>query len=356
MSATPNMGLVLPDDHGSIDVWDTILDVVFAQLDAHDHTAGNGALVPVAGLIINAHVQMASGGSHFALYDALAYDFFPSAPSSATSFAGALFMSSADNELYWRTAGGTNVKITNGAALNVASFIGGIGGDYSAVGALESYDDASRRYLFQQEGSPRPWAGLAAGNVDIYEQAASIVNRVRLQSHAALAASYALTFPAALPASVATLRVDATGNLLDTPQTFTLIVPAMMATPTPGGASVAAPGGFRIDASDALPIEYPIQLDAGCTITAWKLWCRKNTNASHTIQAQLQKMISSTDTGPTGIGAAQANAANAPGAIALALAGLAQICIVNEQYSVVFTAGGTAGDSTYSLEVTYTRP
>lgn len=210
-TTTPFMGLALPDDHGSADVWDTLLDAVFAKLDAHDHSPGNGALVPVAGLNVNANVQLASAGVHYAMYDALAFDFFPSAPSAMTSFAGALFMSSANNELYWRTAAGANVQLTNGAALNVAAFTGGIGGDYTAVGALESYDDATHRYLFQQQGSPRPWAGLAAGNVDIYQQAASIVNRVRLQSPAALAASYALTLFAALPASAALVTVDNAG-------------------------------------------------------------------------------------------------------------------------------------------------
>jgi hypothetical protein len=111
---------------------------------------------------------------------------------------------------------GSNVQVTLGAALNVAAFAGGIGGDYISASALEVYDAATLSYWLQQPGSPRPWASLRVGNVDIYQAAASIVNRVRLQSPNALAASYALTLPVALPASLSLLQVDNAGSVTAT--------------------------------------------------------------------------------------------------------------------------------------------
>lgn len=211
--ATPNMGLTLPTDKGSEDVWDSILDTLFGLIDSHGHTTGQGVPIVSAALRINADVSASFSGTSYAFTDLKAVDFAAVAVAAVAGYAGALFVNSADNELYYRTTAGVNVKFTNGASLNVAGFVGGIGGDYSAVGALESYDDATSRYLFQSEGSPRPWAGLAGGNVDIYQQAPSIVNRVRLQSPSALAASYAWVFPAAVPAATQLLTVGAAGAL-----------------------------------------------------------------------------------------------------------------------------------------------
>ncbi len=212
-----NMGIILPTDHGDDDVWDVILDEALGiVVDRHDHTTGKGVKIPSAALNINADVPWSSGGTPRAITDLKAIDFFPTATASVSALAGALFLNSADNELYWRTITGTNVQLTSGAALNVAAFAGGIGGDYVVSGALVSFDDALDTYLFQQQGAPRPWARMRSGDVDIYETAASIVNRVRLQSPAALAASYALTFPAALPGSTQLLQLSSTGAIIAT--------------------------------------------------------------------------------------------------------------------------------------------
>src|SRR5678815_2003973 len=156
MTTTPLMGLVLPADHGSFDVWGPILETIFGRIDLHDHTTGLGAKVPSAGLSINADVSWSSGGVSRSITDLVALDFKPSPSTAVTGFAGALFISDGSgglvaNELYYRTTSGTNVKFTNGVALNVAAFAGAIGGDYTAVGALLDYDDASDTYRFRQE-------------------------------------------------------------------------------------------------------------------------------------------------------------------------------------------------------------
>ena len=213
MTTTPLMGLVLPTDQGSFNVWDVILDTAFGLIDGHDHSTGKGAKVPSGGLNINADVSWSSGGVSRAITDLKAIDFTPSAASGMTSLAGALYIDSADNELYYRTMLGVNIKVTLGAGLNVAAFAGGIGGDYISASALLSYDAATLSYWLQQPGAPRPWARLRSGDVDIYETAASIVNRVRLKSPAALAASYDVTWPAAVPGSTSLVQMSSAGVL-----------------------------------------------------------------------------------------------------------------------------------------------
>jgi hypothetical protein len=217
---TANMGLTLPTDHGSADVWDTILDAVFALIDAHDHTAGKGVQVPSAALKINADVSWSFGGTPYAISDAKAIDFAAVAVGTVAGLAGALFVNSADNELYYRTIAGANVKFTNGAALNFAAFVGGIGGDYSAVGALEDFDDASHTYRFRQQvgAAVRQFGKMSSADVQLFEfkanPAAGVpANSVNLKSPTALAASYNAVWFAALPASQVLVQIDNAGQM-----------------------------------------------------------------------------------------------------------------------------------------------
>lgn len=222
--STPNMGLVLPVDHGSADTWDVILDTAFGLIDAHDHTPGKGVLIATAALKIDADVSWAFGGTSRAITDLRAIDFSPQPVAGMTALAGAFFLSDGTgglsaNELYYRTTASANVKVTSGAALNVAGFTGGIGGDYSSVGALEIFDDATDSYWFQQQvgASVRQYARMRSGDLDLYEYKAHPAagpvptNRVRLKSPAALAASYDLTWLAALPGSAQLMVVDNAG-------------------------------------------------------------------------------------------------------------------------------------------------
>ena len=153
MTTLPNMNLVLPDEGGSADIWDVILDTLFALVDAHDHTTGKGVKVPSAALKINADVSWSFAGTNYAITDAKAIDFTPVTAASMASYSSALFANSSDsNNLYYRNSSGTNVQITAGATLNV-SIVGGIGGDYSSIGALLDYDDATDTYRFRQQTS-----------------------------------------------------------------------------------------------------------------------------------------------------------------------------------------------------------
>lgn len=242
MTTTPNMLLVLPTDHGSADTWDVILDTLFSRVDSHNHTVGLGVKVPTGGLNIDADLSFSPSGTPRAITDLKAIDFAPVASSVVTSLAGAFFISDGTggltaNELYFRTTAGTNVKFTSGAALNVAAFAGGIGGDYSAVGAAVAFDDAADRYTFKQQGNI--WARMASGEVRILETGTSEAVFVGLACPAALAASYSITLPLALPGSTQLVQMDSAG-VLTASNTIgnTLTMPATMAGATNFSAAI----------------------------------------------------------------------------------------------------------------------
>lgn len=245
-TTTPNMSMVLPDDHGSLEVWGAIINTALGIInDQHDHTPGKGVKIPAAALNINGDVSWSSGGVSHSLTDVSAVDFTAVAAGAVTAFAGALFLSSVDGNLYWRTTLGTNVQMTNGPALNVAAFAGAIGGDYSSVGALELFDDATDSYWFQQQlgGGVRQYARMRSADVDLYEYKAQPTagvptNRVRLASPASLGASYTVTWPAATPGSTLIMQMSAAG-VLTASNTTGALSPASLAV-----AGAATVGGL----------------------------------------------------------------------------------------------------------------
>lgn len=204
MATLPNMNIILPTLRQDSGQWDNKLNAALTLVDAHDHTSGKGPRVPTAGININADLAFGGFGPT-GLGKAAFNAVTPLAAGSKT-----LFVSSSDNELYWRSNGGTNVKLTSGSTVNI-SLVGGIAGDYSSVGAEVAYDDANNRYTFKQQGSPKPWARIASGPVRIYEFNTTDTVYVELAVDAALAASYTLTLPAALPGSTLLCQVSSAG-------------------------------------------------------------------------------------------------------------------------------------------------
>lgn len=214
---TALMGLAKPTggSGGDVDTWGTIyLNGDMDLLDAHDHTTGKGAPVKSAALRWDSDVQANYGGSYFALLQARALGLKPVAASSVAMDANVLYVDSgASNNLYFKNQGGAAVRITSGNNLDI-TLVGGIVGDYAAVNAEVAFDDGLDTFTFKQQGSPRPWAKMRCGDIDLYEAAATIANRIRLRSPAALAASYELVMPAALPGSQSLLHVSSAGQLL----------------------------------------------------------------------------------------------------------------------------------------------
>lgn len=229
MTTTPLMAMVLPDDGASFNQWGILINQIFSgRIDLHNHTTGLGAKVPTGGLNIDADLSFSPSGTPRAITDLKAIDFSAVAASAVASLAGAFFLSDGTgglvlNELYYRTTSGSNVRITSGAALNVAAFAGAIGGDYVSVGALIDYDDASDMYRFRQEtaAAVRQFAKLSSADIQLTEYKASGVTpvpatAVTLKSPAALAASYSMTMPAALPGSTHPVQMTSAGALVET--------------------------------------------------------------------------------------------------------------------------------------------
>ncbi len=214
MTTTPNMGMVLADINGDLNDWGRILNEALAdRIDIHDHTTGKGVPIVAAALDIDADVSWTS----HAITDVLAMAFTPTTSGQVASYTTALFSLYPSGDLYFRNLLGTNVKITDGSTLAITSS-GGFGGDYVAAAAEAAYVDASDLYTFKQQVATavRQYARLAGASIDLYEYFAAgatpvPTNRVRLQGPAALAASYALTYPAALPGSTLLQQVSAAG-------------------------------------------------------------------------------------------------------------------------------------------------
>lgn len=206
MTTLPNTGTVLPTrgTPGS-GVWGDSIDAALQNYDSHSHQPGHGLPINTAAIAIDSNLSFNTlAAEHLAR---ITFD----AVTALSSNNKSIFVNSSDNELYWRNNSGTNVKLTSGSALNVAAFAGGIGGDYASVGAAVAFDDANDRYTFKQQGGV--WARMASGEVRILETGTSESLYVGLVCPAALAGSYAITFPLAAPASTRNVSIDSTGQL-----------------------------------------------------------------------------------------------------------------------------------------------
>jgi hypothetical protein len=372
-SPTPNLGLIKPTESGDTGVWASLLDAMFDLLDQHDHSPGKGVLVPMAtGVRVAADVPWSSGGSFFAITNLKAIDFQPQASVGMSTYAGALFVNSVNNELTYRTTGGALIQFTSGSGFNFAA-IGGIGGDYSGVNALVDFTDATDTYALRQQlgSSVRQFARLQTGDVDFFEfkaqPAAGVpTNRVRLKSPAALAASYDVTWltalpagsrivtidnagqlavvAAALPSSVASMRISAAGAI-----SYQVILDSWHASAAqPNGIGSPTYDGVQWSLGSGTTISCPIKLPVGSSFTTWKIYLSKASSGAGTINVSLRETNMLTGSQST-IGATQTNNANAPGAIQLSGAGTT--IAADRSYCLNFSCTGASGDFLYGWTV-----
>jgi hypothetical protein len=201
------MNMTTPTIDGDAGTWDTILNAAFVKIDDHDHSTGKGVKVTPSGLNINATLSMAS--NELSNIAKLSFSTIAAPVSGSKN----LFVNTADNELYWRSNAGVNVKVTSGSSLNI-SLVGGIVGDYASVGAEVAYDDANDRYTFkQQSGGAKPWARIASGPIRIFEFNTTETVYVEQIAPGALAASYTVTWPLAVPAAKTLVQCSSAGVL-----------------------------------------------------------------------------------------------------------------------------------------------
>lgn len=203
--ATPLMGMDLPTVGITIGpTWASNLNTALLKVDSHDHTSGNGSLIPTNGLNINADLSF--GG--YNLITARSVRLSPQGSALALALDKECVYS-VNGSLYYNNSSGTAVQITSGAGLNLAS-VGTIGGDYGGVGvnATVTYNNTSKTYNFLQAAAQT--AKMAAGEYLLYETATS-TNAVSLKSPASLATSYSVTFPATVPGATKFLRMTSAG-------------------------------------------------------------------------------------------------------------------------------------------------
>lgn len=207
MTTLPNLGVSLPvrGAPGS-GVWGDTEDANLALIDAHDHTSGKGVRIKTAAISLDADLTFSGSWAPTNL-NRIQF----SAVTPLTSNNKSLFVSSGDNELYWRSNAGSNVKLTSGSALNVAAFTGGIGGDYVSASGAVAFDDANKNYTFKSSGSA--WARATFGGIRLIEFGTTETVRVGLLCPAGLAASYDITMPLAAPGSTSLVQMDSSGVL-----------------------------------------------------------------------------------------------------------------------------------------------
>ena len=349
MTTTANMLLVLPTLGGSSGTWDDLSQAIHERIDVHDHATGKGVKIKPAGIDINADLTFAG---LWAPTNLKAVQFTAQA---AYTVARSLFVLSADNELYWRTNAGVNVKVTSGSSLNL-SLVGGIYGDYSTTAAKVYYEDAGKRYKMLQSGpAPDFWASVDCGDLKLYEKASGIANAVTLKSPAALTAGYSLTMGPALPASVATVQVSAAGVL-----TYALVakhgdkeltISAVSGGSAAGSIGLTANGQARANAGAArwavpivgIPVGARIRsishhyTRAGGTLT-FRLW-RWNMPASSLVQ----------------VGTTKTDAASGGTVQKLTDAGIDHVVLTDNLYYADFVSGANLDDY-YGISVTYDQP
>ncbi len=281
-----------------------------------------------------------------------------------------LYVSSADNELYWRTNAGTNVKLTSGTTIN-AALIGGIGGDYTSVSAAVAFDDANDRYTFKQN-SATGWARLASGEVRVFETGTSESVYVGFAAPAALAASYTTTWPLAVPSETVQMRMTSAGVVSTERQTLNRFISlASWITQNPGddtshGAgwllegpvtSSQTPYWYNSTAVGDRNLLVPVEVNEDETLTAVTVYYKKNSNASTTLTFTVHR-YSTVGAAPTATFSAT-EAGNATGDGNKSLTGSAETASSGRQYMLQIvgdTGTPSAADRIYGVKLTYTTP
>lgn len=289
MAILPSMGLETAAISGDRGTWGGKVNSNMTKIDAHTHVSGQGEQVPVAGMLIDDDLSF---NNTFGCTDLHAITFASIVALSDNEYNKSLFVSNGtggliNGELYWRNTSGNHVQLTSGNSLNVSAFVGGIGGDYSSVSALLDYDDSTKTYRLRQQvgSSVRQFARTSTGGVRLFEFKASPsagvpTQSVLLSSPAALASSYTVTFPTALPASTSVLMIDSGGQLSSSSAlsgTLTYRLAAadfdIEGAAQSAGTALLGDGQWTFGAIEVLTSG--INLPNGCVITGYDIYANR---------------------------------------------------------------------------------
>jgi microcystin-dependent protein len=205
---TPYMNLMLPIPTLELGpAWAFDLNSALGLVDSHNHTAGMGQLVPVAGLNINADLPL--NGNNLTLVRSTRYNNQSTALTLPADINSTYVVS---GNLFYNNATGQAVQITNGTTLNISG-TGTIGGDYGSFGVPASvvyFVSPSHTYYFYQDTNQ--FAPIAGGPLTISGTTVS-ANGVTIGVSNTLAAPYSLTLPSALPSVTSFVTSDNAGQL-----------------------------------------------------------------------------------------------------------------------------------------------
>jgi len=187
---TPNMALTLPVvSQTPGPTWASEINADLSLIDSHNHTSGKGALVPVAGLNINADLSLATNAltnvKSLGLLDQVSLVTLNSVYANA-------------GELWWNDGAGNNVQITSNGAVNVGA-TGNIGGMIGS--AAVNYVSGPLAYEFIDEnGNHASLQALAVrfGSVTVSQSPGS--------------ATYSLRLPVSTPAATSFVTATVSGS------------------------------------------------------------------------------------------------------------------------------------------------
>lgn len=204
-TTTPNMNLILPIVGIEIGPdWASEINSAFNLIDTHDHTSAKGTRIPIAGISVNATLNMGDFGLSNVLNLGCKNN---SVAISATTYKNSVYV--AAGELYYNDNSGNQIKLTSAGGINLSS-IGQIGGDYSTSTASVAYSTAGTTFTFTKDTGL--YAKVNIGDLKVFEIVAS-GKYVEFKAPTSLAADYSLTLPAALPSIAGFLQCSTAGVL-----------------------------------------------------------------------------------------------------------------------------------------------
>jgi hypothetical protein len=200
---TPKMGLAEPQPGVTPDLTaaQNIVDN-FSIIDDHDHTAGKGGLIPSAGINVNSPLQFNNnqarslGGANLTSLGSV----LSSASDNRTVYA-------LGNELYYRDGSGNNVAITAGGS------VAGASGTISGLTGAATVAFSTGVIDFRTDATPLRMI-VAHSDIRLYPLTSAATNFVTLRVPTALATTYTLTLPNAVPVSTQYLSMNTSGDVL----------------------------------------------------------------------------------------------------------------------------------------------
>lgn len=167
--ATPYMAMDLPvpgttaGGAGALYLWAEKLNTALEDVvDGHDHSSGKGTRVPTSGININADLE-------FNGYDATelrSTRFEQQSSVAASDDIACLYVLSSTGDLYYRNAGGTQIRLTSGGAVNAAGLSANT---YNGINKVADYTilpgDTETHFRFDTTAATRTATLPAASGV-----------------------------------------------------------------------------------------------------------------------------------------------------------------------------------------------